>query len=71
MDAFIGYNQIHMKKENQEKIAFVTSQGLYCYKVVIWIEKRRCHLPETSKPSVQQANRQEYGGLCGQHVCEN
>ena len=34
MDAFIGYNQIHMKKENQEKIAFVTSQGLYCYKVM-------------------------------------
>ena len=23
-----------MKKESQEKIAFVTSQGLYCYKVM-------------------------------------
>ena len=34
MDAFSGYNQILMKEEDQEKTAFVTSQGLYCYKVM-------------------------------------
>ena len=34
MDAFSGYNQIQMAEEDQEKIAFVTSQGLYCYKVM-------------------------------------
>ena len=34
MDAFSGYNQIRMAKEDQEKIAFITSQGLYCYKVM-------------------------------------
>ena len=34
MDAFSGYNQIHMNEEDQEKIAFITSQGLYCYKVM-------------------------------------
>ena len=34
MDAFSGYNQILMKKENHYKIAFVTSQGLYCNKVI-------------------------------------
>ena len=34
MDAFLGYNQILMKEEDQEKTAFVTSQGLYCYKVM-------------------------------------
>ena len=34
MDAFSGYNQILMKEEDQEKTAFVTSQGLYCYKVI-------------------------------------
>ena len=33
MDAFSGYNQILMK-EDREKTAFVTSQGLYCYKVM-------------------------------------
>ena len=34
MDAFSGYNQILLAKEDQEKIAFVTSQGLYCYRVM-------------------------------------
>ena len=34
MDAFSGYNQIRMAEEDQEKIAFITSQGLYCYKVI-------------------------------------
>ena len=34
MDAFSGYNQILMAEEDQEKTAFVTSQGLYCYKVM-------------------------------------
>ena len=34
MDAFSGYNQIKMAKEDQEKTAFITSQRLYCYKVM-------------------------------------
>ena len=34
MDAFSGYNQIKMVKEDQEKTAFITSQRLYCYKVM-------------------------------------
>ena len=34
MDAFLGYNQIKMAKEDQEKTAFITSQDLYCYKVM-------------------------------------
>ena len=34
MDAFSSYNQILIKEEDQEKIAFITSQGLYCYKVM-------------------------------------
>ena len=34
MDDFSGYNQILMKEEDKEKIAFITSQGLYCYKVM-------------------------------------
>ena len=34
MDVFLGYNQIKMAKENQEKIAFIMSQRLYCYKVM-------------------------------------
>ena len=34
MDAFSGYNQIQMAEEDQEKIAFITSQELYCYRVM-------------------------------------
>ena len=34
MDAFSGYNQIRMDKADQEKTSFVTSQGLFCYKVM-------------------------------------
>ena len=34
MDAFSGYNQIKMDKADQEKISFITSQGLFCYKVM-------------------------------------
>ena len=34
MDAFSGYNQIKMKEEDQEKTSFMTSQGLFCYKVM-------------------------------------
>ena len=34
MDAFLGYNQIRMNKEDQERIASVISQRLYCYKVM-------------------------------------
>ena len=34
MDAFSGYNQIKIEEANQEKTSFVTSQGLFCYKVM-------------------------------------
>ena len=34
MDVFSGYNQIKMNEEDQEKTSFVTSQGLFCYKVM-------------------------------------
>jgi hypothetical protein len=34
MDAFLGYNQIHMHEVDQEKTAFITYQRLYCYKVM-------------------------------------
>ena len=34
MDAFSGYNQINLNKANQKKTLFVTSQGLFYYKVM-------------------------------------
>ena len=34
MNAFSGYNQIKVNEEDQEKTSFVTSQGIFCYKVM-------------------------------------
>ena len=34
MDAFSGYNQIRMDETDQEKMSFITNQGLFCYKVM-------------------------------------
>ena len=34
MDAFSRYNQILMHPDDQEKTAFITERGIYCYKVM-------------------------------------
>ena len=34
MNAFFGYNQIQLAEKDQEKTTFITSQGLYCYRVM-------------------------------------
>ena len=34
MDAFSGYNQIKLNEVDQEKTSFVTSQGLFCNKIM-------------------------------------
>ncbi|GJY42500.1 reverse transcriptase domain-containing protein [Tanacetum coccineum] len=31
LDAYKGYHQIQMAEEDEEKIAFITSQGIFCY----------------------------------------
>ena len=36
MDAISGYNQIRMDELDQEKTSFITSQGLFCYKVMLF-----------------------------------
>ena len=34
MDAFLGYNQILMHPDDQEKTAFITERGIFYYKVM-------------------------------------
>ena len=36
MDALSGYNQIKLEESDQEKTSFVISQGLFCYKVMLF-----------------------------------
>jgi hypothetical protein len=34
LDAYSGYNQIKLKKEDEEKTAFITPYGMFCYQVM-------------------------------------
>jgi hypothetical protein len=34
LDAYSGYNQIKLKKEDEEKIAFIIPYGVFCYQVM-------------------------------------
>ena len=34
MNAFLGYNQIQMAKDNEEKMSVITDRKTYCYKVM-------------------------------------
>jgi len=34
MNAYSGYNQIKMYQPDEDKTAFTTDQGIFCYKVV-------------------------------------
>jgi hypothetical protein len=34
LDAYSGYNRIKLKKEDEEKTAFITPYGVFCYQVM-------------------------------------
>jgi hypothetical protein len=34
LDVYSGYNQIKLKKEDEEKTAFITPYGVFCYQVM-------------------------------------
>jgi hypothetical protein len=34
LDAYFGYNQIKLKREDEEKPAFITPYGVFCYQVM-------------------------------------
>jgi hypothetical protein len=34
LDAYFGYNQIKLKKEDEENTAFITPYGVFCYQVM-------------------------------------
>ncbi|GJZ00697.1 reverse transcriptase domain-containing protein [Tanacetum coccineum] len=36
LDAYKGYHQIKIAKENEEKTAFITSQGIFCYSKILF-----------------------------------
>ena len=53
MDAFLGYNQMKMAEEDQEKITFVTKlRALLLQGNAFWTEEHRSNLPEIGKQNV-------------------
>nr|GEX06384.1 hypothetical protein [Tanacetum cinerariifolium] len=68
LDAYKGYYQIQMLKEDKQKMAFYTDQGTYCYtKNYIQFEKRRGNLSETGRFDLSNVIRNKFIGVCGRY----
>ena len=66
MDAFLGYNQIKMAKEDQEKTAFITkSRTLLLQGNAFWVEECRGYVSEVGEQNVRPADWQEHGSVRG------
>ena len=61
MGAFSGYNQILMLPEEQEKTSFMTSRGIYCYKVMPFGLKNAGST--AGEHDVRGPNRENHEGL--------
>ena len=61
MDAFSSYNQIKLMESDQERTLFVTSQSLFCYKVMPFgLKNARGNVLEAHKQDVHLTNQMEH-----------
>jgi hypothetical protein len=64
LDAYSGYNQIKLKKEDEEKTAFITPYGMFCYQVMPFgLKKCRSNLPEDDAKLPRKSNRTKHPSL--------
>ncbi|KAJ9544850.1 hypothetical protein OSB04_024557 [Centaurea solstitialis] len=64
MDAYSGYNQISMHMDDQEKTAFMTDKGIYCYKSdAFWSQEHWINISKTREHDVQGTPRSHNGSL--------
>jgi hypothetical protein len=66
LDCYSGYQQITIKEEDQEKTAFITPFGAFCYTTMfLRVEERRRYLPAGYPGLFKDATQQERRSLCG------
>ena len=72
LDAYSGYHQIPLFGPNQEKTAFITPKGTYCYKVMLFGLKNASATYQRliNKMLAHQIGRNEIGrASCRERVC--
>jgi len=70
MDAFAGYNQIMMNPVDQEKAAFYTEQGIFCYRVMPFGLKNAGNLSTLRQQNLCITDREDNVSLHRRHVGE-
>ncbi|XP_076916344.1 uncharacterized protein LOC143576021 [Bidens hawaiensis] len=61
LDAYKGYHQIRMAAGDEDKTAFRTDQGTFCYKMMPFgLEKRGCHISTSDGSSFQKSDCSKY-----------
>ena len=64
MDAYFGYNQIKMHPPDEDKTAFTTGWGIYCYKVMPFgLKNAWGYLLADGKQNLQGSDREHHGGI--------
>ena len=52
-DAFFRFDQLEMHLNDEDRITFITNEGVYCYKVMSFIVKKcRSHIPKNDEEGV-------------------
>ncbi|GJV62791.1 reverse transcriptase domain-containing protein [Tanacetum coccineum] len=62
LDAYKGYQQIKMAKEDEEKTVFITSQEIFCYSKMPFGLKNAGDLPASGRQSILKTDWQKFRG---------
>jgi hypothetical protein len=64
LDAYSGYNLIKLKKEDEEKTAFITPYGVFRYQLMPFsLKKHRSNLPMNDAKLLRKPNRAQHPSL--------
>ena len=64
LDALLGYNQILMHPDDEEKTSFISKGGTYCYKRMLFgLKNARVTFQRLTKKIFSNMLKKNYGGL--------